>query len=131
MPRGRIHRRRLRDSPDESRQQRLETLGPICRRGRAVDRIAVCVLRRRGAAEHDRADIALALIGEQRDESRRLADRYRQHAGGLRIERAQMPGGELTIAGVERVDSAHARYRLAELGPAGLNRLMKPIKSRP
>ena len=110
MVRGRVHRRNLRDFSDELRERRAqERAASSAEPRRSSTRLAERVLRRRRAAEHQRARVAFALILEQRNQPRRFADRDGKHARRLRIERSEMTGGDLSIAAIDRVDAAHAR----------------------
>ncbi len=84
----------------------MQPARPIRGHRTVLDGLAERVLRRGGASENDRARVALALIVEQRNQTRRLAYRHRQHAGGLRIERSEVSDTGFAIAPAPAVDAA-------------------------
>src|SRR3984957_20153616 len=109
MVRGGVHGRNLRELSNEARERLAQETRPIRWNSALLDRLPGRILRRRRTAKHQGERVPFSLIFEQRDQSRGLSDRHGKDARRLRIERSEMAGGNLSIASVDRIDSAYPR----------------------
>ena len=85
---GAVHRWNLFDFPNERRKHVLKAFHPVHRQQRLFDRFTVRVGRGRAASGNKGAHVRFALIGQQRNQACRFADRNGQNACGLRVERS-------------------------------------------
>jgi hypothetical protein len=80
-------------------------------------------LRRRRSPKYQRKRVSLALVLQQRNQSRRFSDRDGKHSGSLRVKRPEMPGRNLTVTAGDRIDSAHARDGACRRRPRALEEI--------
>ena len=123
MVRGRVHGRNLRELSYETRERLAQATRPVRGNRALLDRLPGRILCRRRTPEHQRERIAFSLIFEQRDQSCGLPDRDGKYAGCLRIERSEMTGGNLSIASIDRIDSADARHDARRGWPSRLEEI--------
>jgi hypothetical protein len=88
-----VHRRDLFDAPGKTRERGAEPRAGVRRNLRHAHGCARRIGRVRRAPEDERERVRLAPVFDERDQTRRLAERERQHARGHRIERSEVTDG--------------------------------------
>ena len=125
---GAVHGRNLFDGADERGHRGREPLVDVGRHGRRRDHGADAVARIRLNAEHERADVRFAPVLDEREQPRGAPERDRQNARGLRIERPEMPDGQLRLA--VPVDAPQVRAELRRRGTRRLEEVDEPEHER-